>query len=282
MKVFALCSGYFKLDGGAMFGHIPKAIWEKLNPPDSKNLCTWALRLLLIEHNDLLILVDTGLYNSKESKFVEYYEPRLNDISKLLSILGYSVQDISHVIISHLHFDHCGGSVINGEPVFPNAKYIFTRRQYFTASFANPKEKGSFISETFQPLKEKNLVHFIEGNGYCPNYLPDIDLFIFDGHTTGMIAPLINTGKTMIFYPSDLIPSSYHLPIGYHMSYDVRPLLLMEEKKIVLDRSLSENWIICFEHDPTIPACIIYHDGKKHKPKEIVGDKINENIWQIY
>ncbi len=281
MKVYAINSGFFRLDGGSMFSYIPKKLWSKWNPPDEDNLCRWALRLLLIENNDLLILVDTGLIYDTSPKFIEFYKPEYNSIREVLNGLGYSYSDVTHVILTHLHFDHCGGSVVDGEPAFPSATYIMTRLQYINGIYPNPKEKGSYIKDTFEPLVRTGRCMLVDGGSFLPDFFPGVDFFIFDGHSDGMISPLVKAGNKLIFYPSDLMPSSYHLNPHYHMSYDVRPLLLINDKQAILKRATEEKWVICFEHDPQNPAIVPGYDGKKYYTAEVFGERISESVVRL-
>ncbi|MBO0935334.1 MBL fold metallo-hydrolase [Fibrella sp. HMF5335] len=263
MTIQTIDTGFLKLDGGAMYGVVPKSIWQRLNPSDDRNLCTWAMRCLLIETAGRLVLVDTGLGTKQDEKFFSYYQPH-GEATLLSSIkqAGYSAADITDVLLTHLHFDHVGGAVERiGEalrPTFPNAIYWSHPAHWDWALNPNPREKASFLKENILPIRESGQLKFF-GNDVDDNYLgiPGLELVYVDGHTEKMALPKITVGNKTVLYCADLIPSVGHVPLPYVMSYDVRPLLTMDEKARLLSQAAAEGWILIFEHDPAIEAAIV-------------------------
>ncbi len=270
MTLQTLDTGLFKLDGGAMFGVVPKPLWQKLNPADEQNRCTWAMRCLLCEQGDQLLLVDTGIGDKQDAKFFGHYDLH-GDATLLDSIhkAGYSQTDVTDVLLTHLHFDHVGGAVKRkGEhltPVFPNATYWTHPDHWQWAMHPNPREKASFLAENIRPLQESGQLSFLNDS---QSPFADIDLLYVDGHTEKMALPLFRVNGRMIAYMADLIPSSAHVPLPYVMSYDVRPLLTMDEKGRVLERAANENWILVFEHDPVTEAATVEMTEKGIRVKE--------------
>lgn len=253
MKVSVIHAGNFKLDGGAMFGVVPKSMWNKLNPADENNMCSWALRCLLIEEGDTRLLIDTGMGDKQDAKFFSHYY--LHGDHRLLSSLekaGYSPESITDVLHTHLHFDHCGGGIRRKgegfEAVFPNAKYWVDEKHWNWGILPNAREKASFLKENLLPIEELGLLHFLPEGAESP--WPWLELFRVYGHTEAMILPLIkNQGKTLA-YCADLFASIHHIPMPYVMGYDMRPLETLNDKKRFFERALPENWTLFFEHDP--------------------------------
>jgi glyoxylase-like metal-dependent hydrolase (beta-lactamase superfamily II) len=266
MNLYIIDTGYFKLDGGAMFGVVPKTLWNKHNPADDKNLCSWAMRCLLIEDGDRLILVDTGLGDKQDDKFFGFYDLH-GDATLIGSIkkAGFTPEDITDVILTHLHFDHVGGAVkYNTDksvlvPTFSNATYWSNTSHWEWATNPNPRERASFLKENILPIKESGQLKFIE-NEISP--FTNIDFIHVNGHTEQMMLPVIHHKNQKIIYAADLIPSSYHLPLPWVMSYDVRPLLTMQEKESVLKQAAEEKCILLFEHDPTYEAAVVEQTEK--------------------
>jgi len=255
MKLHIIETEYFKLDGGAMFGVVPHQMWKKINPPDENNMCTWALRCLLIEDGDQKILIDTGMGSKQGEKFRGHFEPHGGTtIIPAIEKAGFQVEDITDVILTHLHFDHVGGAVtLNGNgkaiPSFPNAKYWSNKTHYDWAMHPNPREKASFLKENFVPLEEAGILHFLdEKEGVAFN--DNIKMRFAYGHTEAMILPEINlgNGKTLI-YTADLLPSAGHVRMPYVMSYDIRPLITLKEKQAFYDDILDKETYVFFEHD---------------------------------
>ncbi|MCE7065503.1 MBL fold metallo-hydrolase [Dyadobacter sp. CY326] len=261
MKINTIDTGYFKLDGGAMFGVVPKTLWNKQNPADEKNLCTWAMRCLLIEDGERLILIDTGLGDKQDQKFFGHYDLH-GDASLIASIrnCGYDIKDVTDVILTHLHFDHVGGAAQYNQdrtliqPTFSNAIYWSNAAHWEWAVNPNPREKASFLKDNILPLQESGQLQFIK-QGQSP--FPLIDFMHVNGHTEQMMLPVIDYHGQKIIYAADLFPSSYHIPLPWIMSYDMRPLLTLEEKQKVLQRAVTENCILIFEHDPVYEAAVV-------------------------
>ena len=259
MKLYTINTGHFKLDGGAMFGVVPKTIWNKLNPADENNMCSWAMRCLLIEDGKRLILVDNGMGNKQDDKFFGYYYLHGNDtLERSLNAHGFTSNDITDMVLTHLHFDHCGGSINYNsdrtklEPAFKNAKYYSNKKHWEWAVNPNPREKASFLKENILPIQESGQLNFIDSN---TELIPGLSFLEVNGHTEAMMLPLIKYKNTTVAFMADLIPSVGHLPIPYVMGYDTRPLETLKEKDVILKQALENNWTLFFEHDP-ITECI--------------------------
>ena len=259
MNIHVLNTGFFKLDGGAMFGVVPKSIWNKLNPADENNLCTWAMRCILIEDENRLILIDTGIGNKQDEKFYRhYYLSGTRSLNELITEKGYSPENITDVFLTHLHFDHCGGAIIKtGDkllPAFPNATYWSNQKHWDWAINPNEREKASFLKENILPIEESGRLNFIkyeEGISFTSN----IKVRFVNGHTASMMLPQITYKGRTIVYMADLIPSAGHIPIPYVMAYDMFPLTTLQEKKSFLHEAASRNYILFFEHDPVNECC---------------------------
>lgn len=271
MQLHIIDTGFFKLDGGAMFGVVPKTIWQRLNMPDAKNLCTWAMRCLLIVQKNRRILIDTGLGNKQSEKFFSYVEP--HGEANLLSSLakkGFSPADITDVILTHLHFDHVGGAVSKNEngnlvPTFPNATYWSNEEHWQIAMKPNAREKASFLKENFVPLQEQNQLKFVKDG---EEIAAGVSVRFVYGHTHAMMLPHIKyQGKTLV-YLADLIPSAAHIKLPYVMAYDMQPLVTLQEKKEYLEEAVEKRHILFFEHDAKIACATV-----KRTEKGIVFDK---------
>lgn len=252
MKLYTIDTGNFKLDGGAMFGVVPKSIWQNINPADENNMCNWAMRCLLVEDGNRLTLIDTGLGDKQSEKFFGHYY--LNGNATLESSLqkhGFSKDDITDVILTHLHFDHCGGAVVREEdrlvPAFRNATFWSNERHWKWATEPNAREKASFLSENILPIKESGQLKFIEHFG--ADFPPNITVRQVFGHTEAMMLPQINYNDKTILYMADLIPSAGHVPLPYVMAYDMFPLTTLNEKKSFLTECLHNDYVLYFEHD---------------------------------
>lgn len=265
MKLHTIDTEYFKLDGGAMFGVVPKSIWHRLNPADSNNMCTWAMRCLLVENGNQLILIDTGLGNKQSDKFFSYYFIHGNNtLEKSLYSKGFHPDGITDVILTHLHFDHCGGAVVKDnkgilKTAFKNATYWSTEAHWQWAIHPNDREKASFLKENFLPILESGQLKFLEQESAL---FEGFDYHLVNGHTESMIIPVLPYKGRKIAYMADLIPSLAHIPIPYVMGYDVRPLETMKEKSIFLEKAFSEQYILFFEHDPTIECADLQKTDK--------------------
>ena len=264
MKLSVVNTGYFKLDGGAMFGVVPKKLWIKTNVPDKNNLCTWAMRSLIIEDGDKLILIDTGIGNKQTDKFFSHYHLHGDDSLKSSIIKsGYSLDDVTDVILTHLHFDHCGGAVKwkNNErkileSVFKNATYWSNKNHWNWAMKPNPREKASFLRNNISPIEESGQLKFIEKKGQLTkNVFQNIDVFFADGHTESQMIPIINYNGQKIAFMADLLPSIGHIPLPYVMGYDTRPLKTLEEKSIFLELALKNDYLLYLQHDSINESC---------------------------
>ena len=267
MKLHVIDTELFKLDGGAMFGVVPKVIWNKTNPADENNLCTWAMRCLLIEDGDRLILIDTGIGNKQDEKFFGHYYLQGNDtLDKSLAKHGFKRDDITDVLLTHLHFDHCGGAIIweDGElkPAFKNAVYWSNEQHWQWAVEPNDREKASFLKENILPIQQSGQLQFValpkeSLNDKLPTskFTDAISLRFVDGHTKSMMLPQISYGNKTIVYMADLLPSVGHIPLPYVMAYDMFPLTTLKEKKAFLEEALGEQYILFFEHDPKNECC---------------------------
>ncbi|MDX1478083.1 MAG: MBL fold metallo-hydrolase [Saprospiraceae bacterium] len=260
MQLHSINAGKFKLDGGAMFGVVPRVLWEKLNPPDENNLCTWALRCLLVEHQERRILIDTGIGTKQDQKFMSHFHPHGDHtLTGSLAQLGYTPDDITDVFLTHLHFDHCGGALRRNEageivPTFPNAVYWTNARHYDWAIAPNPRERASFLRENIVPLAEHGVLQFIDEEQHT-SWLDGIRVFFAYGHTEAMMIPLISIGNQTVAFCADLLPSSMHVRMPYVMSYDVRPLQTLKEKQAFFDEAIAADYILFLEHDP-VTECI--------------------------
>ncbi len=272
MNLYTVNAGHFKLDGGAMFGVVPKSMWQKLNPPDENNLCSWAMRCLLIEQDNRLILIDNGMGNKQDEKFFGHYYLHGDDtLEKSLSKHGFSKDDITDVFLTHLHFDHCGGSIIKeGDkllPAFKNAKYWSNKDHWQWATEPNDREKASFLKENILPIQESGQLHFIDQKEGV-EFMPGFKIRFVNGHTDAMMLPQLSyKGKTII-YMADLLPSAAHLPIPYVMAYDTRPLFTLEEKKSFLEEAYNNEYILYFEHDKEIECCSLQMTPKGVRVKD--------------
>ena len=264
MKIHTIDTGLFKLDGGAMYGVVPRSMWQKLNPPDANNMCTWAMRCLLIEDGGRLLLIDNGIGEKQDEKFRGHFYLHGDDtLEKSLRKLGFTSADITDVFLTHLHFDHCGGSVVRRpdgvlQLAFPNATYWSNEAHWNWAIEPNPREKASFLKENILPIQESGHLKFIDLQGGVPDALPQFSEIIrADGHTEKMMVPLMKYKGRQLAFMADLLPSAGHVPLPYVMSYDVRPLVTMTEKEAVLRRAAEENWVLLLEHDPINEACTV-------------------------
>ena len=263
MQLHIIHSGLFKLDGGAMFGVVPKSLWSRTNPSDETNLCTWAMRCLLIEDGDRLILIDNGMGDKQEEKFFKHYHPHGDySLERSLKQAGFSLSDITDVFLSHLHFDHCGGGVKwkdrenkLAETVFPNASYWTNQDHWQWAIEPNPREKASFLKENLLPMQESGQLKFIDPKAQSP--FAQFDILYVDGHTDKMMIPHIKYKNQTIVFAADLLPSTGHIPLPYVMSYDTRPLLTLKEKATFLQKAVDEQYIIFFEHDSANECCTL-------------------------
>ncbi|MGY3053386.1 glyoxylase-like metal-dependent hydrolase (beta-lactamase superfamily II) [Pedobacter sp. UYEF25] len=266
MKLHTINTGLFKLDGGAMFGVVPKSIWQKSNPADQNNLCTWAMRCLLIEDENSLILVDTGIGNKQSDKFFSHYYLHGDDtMEKSLAHLGFGLSDITDVFLTHLHFDHVGGAVKREgaqlSPTFKNANYWSNEKHWLWATEPNEREKASFLKENILPLQESGQLKFITEEKDL-QWKKSIKIDFAYGHTDAMMLPKITYKDKTLVYMADLLPSVGHLPLPYVMAYDMFPIKTLEEKSAFLEKAVEEDWILMLEHDPINECCTLEKTDK--------------------
>lgn len=278
MKVIAIDTGNFKLDGGAMFGVVPKTLWQKMIPADENNLCNWTMRCLLVDTGDKVILIDTGLGDKQDERFFSLYY--LNGDASLVPSInkaGYQVEDITDVLLTHFHFDHVGGAVAKKPdgsfyPTFPNATYWSTKRHYDWAFTPNARERASFLKENFVPLLEAGVLQFAtEEQGI--EWIPGINLRFSYGHTESMMLPQIKVSEDItIIYAADLIPSAHHVGLPYIMGYDIRPLVTLDEKTSFLKEVAEKGYYLFLEHD-IATECITIKLDDKGRP--VVNQKLS-------
>ncbi len=272
MKLYSINTGYFKLDGGAMFGVVPKSIWQKLNRADENNMCSWAMRCLLIEDENRLILIDNGMGNKQDEKFFGHYFLHGDEtLEKSLARKGFNKDDITDVFLTHLHFDHCGGSIKRENdklvPAFKNATYWSNEKHWELATHPNDRERASFLKENILPIEQSGKLKLIEvkdGVAFTEN----IKIRFVDGHTEAMMLPQINYKEKTLVFMADLLPSVAHIPIPYVMAYDTKPLQTLHEKKSFLTEAQQNDYILFFEHDPGIECCTLQLTEKGIRSRE--------------
>ncbi|MFC2108947.1 MBL fold metallo-hydrolase [Bacteroidota bacterium] len=271
MKIYPIETGNIKLDGGAMFGVVPKSIWQRTNPADSNNMIDIALRCLLIEDGDRLILMDTGMGDKQSEKFFGYYYPSGDfSLDASLAKLGFHRDQITDVFLTHLHFDHCGGCIQWNKnrtvlrPAFKNAKFWSNNNHWDWATNPNPREKASFLSENILPIEESGQLNFIDlkGKSYLENSELGFDILSVDGHTEKQMIPHIQYQEKTIVFAADLIPTAGHIALPYVMGYDTRPLLTMDEKALFLNEAADKEYLLFLEHDAFNELCTVKRTEK--------------------
>jgi glyoxylase-like metal-dependent hydrolase (beta-lactamase superfamily II) len=271
MQVYSIHTGNFKLDGGAMFGVVPKSIWHKLNPADENNLCSWAMRCLLIQEDNRLILVDNGIGNKQDAKFFSHYHLHGNNsLDNSLNNLGFHKDDITDVFLTHLHFDHCGGSISReGEklvPAFKHARYWSHSSHWEWAIKPNAREKASFLRENILPIEESGQLRMVDLH---QSEFPDfIKIHIMQGHTESMMLPEVTYKNKPLIFMADLLPSVAHLPLPYVMAYDMFPMKTLTEKEVFLKTALERDAVLFFEHDPQVECVSLQQTEKGIRTKE--------------
>ena len=282
MNLFPINSGNFKLDGGAMFGVVPKSLWQKTNPADSNNMIDIAARCLLIEDGNRLILIDTGMGNKQSDKFFGYYHLWGNDtIDKSLKKAGFHRDDITDVFMTHLHFDHCGGSIewnkdrTGYEPAFKNAAFWSNEDHWKWATEPNKRERASFLKENILPMQESGRLKFtaIPDKSLLENSELGFDIFFANGHTDKQMIPLINYKDKTIAFMADLLPTAGHIPLAFVMGYDTRPLLTLDEKEIFLNTAADNNYYLFLEHDALNEIITVQHTEKGVRLKDTYKSK---------
>jgi glyoxylase-like metal-dependent hydrolase (beta-lactamase superfamily II) len=275
LKIASVPAGTLELDGGAMFGVVPKRMWSKLNPPDANNMCTWAMRTMLVQTPDgRNVLIDTGIGNKQDEKFRSYFSPKGElQLFDSLKALGVSREDITDVFLTHLHFDHCGGAIWvhpeTGvtEPAFPNAVYWTNEVHYQWAIHPNAREKASFLQENFVPLMEMGKLKMVPVEQEV-SFLPGFKVRFYYGHTEALMAPVLDLGSKTVVYCADALPSQWHIAMPYVMAYDVRPLLTMEEKMALLSTAADKGEVLFLEHDPFVECATVHREaGGRIAPK---------------
>ena len=271
--LYSIETSEFSLDGGAMFGIIPKPIWEREAPSDALNRIDMVTRSLLLCSDEKKILIDTGNGTKWEEKYRDIYniDTSRYNIENSLTKYGFSPDDITDIINTHLHFDHAGGNtkINDGSivPTFPNAKYWVTKEHWELANHPSQKDSGSFIEHDWKVLAENGMIETVNGN---EPFIKGIDSYITQGHTAGLLHPMISDGTKTLFYGADIFPLAAHISIPWVMAYDVQPVVTMKEKEILLPKMQDEEWILFLEHDPKIQACTVQQDGKHFKMNESV------------
>lgn len=266
--LYSVETSEFGLDGGAMFGIIPKPVWEKKVSADELNRVNMVTRSLLLVSDEKKILIDTGNGTKWEEKYKKIYDINTDqyNIEKSLGKYGFSSEQITDVICTHMHFDHIGGNtkIKSGEvvPTFPNAKYWISEENWKLANHPSQKDAGSFIEHDWKVLAENQMIEVIDGR---EPFIEGIETFVTHGHTPGLLHPIVSDGSNKLFYGADIFPMVAHIPIPWVMAYDVQPVVTMEEKQKLLQKMEREDWILFFEHDPHIQACSVHKDGKHYK-----------------
>jgi len=264
MELNLINTGYFKLDGGAMFGVVPKSLWSRANPADDNNLCSWAMRSLIIKAGNRAFVVDSGMGDKQSDKFFSHYYLHGNDsLAKGLQQADVGFDEVTDAFLTHLHFDHCGGGVKReGQkliPAFAKATYWSNKAHWQWATEPNPREKASFLAENIKPMQDSGQLEFVNTNG--DDRLP-FDIITVDGHTEKQMLPKLSyKGKTLVFM-ADLLPSVGHIPLPYVMGYDIRPLLTMSEKQMFLSEAADNGYVLILQHDPVNECCTVKHTEK--------------------
>ena len=267
-NLYSVETSEFGLDGGAMFGIIPKPVWEKKVSADEFNRVNMVTRSLLLVSDEKKILIDTGNGTKWEEKYKQIYDINTDqyNIEKSLGKYGFSSEQITDVICTHMHFDHIGGNtkIKSGEvvPTFPNAKYWISEENWKLANHPSQKDAGSFIEHDWKVLAENQMIEIIDGR---EPFIEGIETIVTHGHTPGLLHPIVSDGSNKLFYGADIFPMVAHIPIPWVMAYDVQPVVTMEEKQKLLQKMEREDWILFFEHDPHIQACTVHKDGKHYK-----------------
>ena len=273
MKIVSIETGDFKLDGGAMFGVVPKSLWQRTNPADSNNMCSWTMRCMLIEKGDRLMLIDNGMGEKQSEKFFSYYYLHGDDsLENSLRINGFHPDDITDVFLTHLHFDHCGGGIkwnkdrTKYEPTFKNANYWSNKKHWKWATEPNDREKASFLKENILPMQEFGQLKFVEEEDF-----DWFEIFYADGHTDAQMIPIVDYQDKKLAFVADLLPSAGHIPLPYVMGYDTRPLLTLEDRKKFYARAIKEDFYLFMEHDADNEIITLQDTEKGARLKDSFG-----------
>ncbi|MBN3036574.1 MAG: MBL fold metallo-hydrolase [Bacteroidales bacterium] len=265
MELHVIETGNLKLDGGAMFGVVPKTLWSKVYPADENNLCNWAMRCLLVVDGDRKILIDNGIGNKQDEKFLHHYHLNGDDsLSSSLNLAGYNENDITDMVLTHLHFDHCGGSITKTPdgrfiPTFPNATFWVSEAQWNWATDPNRREKASFLRDNILPIRESGLLKLLKSEDKVSDH---VSVRFFNGHTQGQMIPFISYGEKTIVFMADLLPSTAHVPLPYIMSFDTQPLVTLREKEDFFSEAIRNKYILFFEHDLYHECCTLTESAK--------------------
>lgn len=271
-EIYGLQDGYFHLDGGAMFGVVPKPLWQKSFPADSINRIKLSLNSILIKTPSALILIETGIGTKLDQKFTDIYKvERKPGLVPSLHKLGFKVEDVDFVINTHLHFDHCGGNTYKDEkgqdvPTFPRAKYVIQKKEWENALSPNERDKASYLSENFLPLEKYGLVLFVDGNKEISE---GVEVILVTGHTASHQCVKVKSRGNVLFHLGDLVPTAAHIKVPYIMSYDLYPLETLENKKKIYEEAIREDWIFAFDHDPKYFFGKVKKEGEKYKFKSL-------------
>lgn len=267
MQLFSIETGNFKLDGGAMFGVVPKSIWQRLNPADENNMCSWAMRCLLAIDGNRAMLIDSGIGDKQSAKFFGFYYLH-GDHSLRASLATHSIafDEVAINFLTHLHFDHVGGSVVSDgkggyKPTFANATYVSNAVHWQWATEPNPREKASFLKENILPIQQAGQLNLLDtpssGLMDANHIWPGMQVYLVNGHTEQMMIPILPYKGRKVAFVADLLPSSGHIPLPYIMAYDMRPLLTLQEKADFLGLAVTNNWVLMFEHDPIVECATL-------------------------
>jgi len=267
MKIIPVTHGTFKVDGGAMFGPVPKSMWNKVYPADENNLCELTMRSLIVETQDRLILIDTGIGNKHSDKFLSFIYSNLKSIDDVIGEHGYKREDFTDIILTHLHYDHAGGATSkneNGEIeiTFPNATYWLSQKQWELIQNPNPREKSALFMDDILPVYKQGKVRLLDKKAQIT---PEITLLQSNGHTSGMMVPVINYDGKIILFAADLIPTVHNLHLPWVSAYDNMPIVLMEEKRLFLEEAVRSKYVVVFEHDINVPMATVAFDEKRNK-----------------
>lgn len=271
MQLHKIETGNLKLDGGAMFGVVPKSIWNRSYPADENNLCNWSMRCLLVVDGDRKILIDNGIGDKQDERFLKHYHLNGDDtLEKSLASLGFTSDDITDMVLTHLHFDHCGGSIIKNEsgelvPAFKNATYWVSTPQWKWATNPNRREKASFLKENIFPIEESGQLRLIEQD---EEIFPGFRMVFFNGHTEGQMIPHITYKDKTIVFMADLLPSTAHVPMPYVMAYDTKPLITLQDKERFFKEAIEKDYVLFFEHDLQNECCTLQQTDKGPRVKE--------------